>query len=94
MSHTPLVLGPLKRRSFVSGTAWGAASLALPMLAQAQTSPIRIVVGYPPGGASDRAARLVADRLQIKLARTVVVENRVGAGGRVAAQQLVNTPSD
>ena len=99
MSHTPPVSGALnsgalKRRSFVSGTAWGAASLALPMLAQAQSSPIRIVVGYPPGGASDRAARLVADRLQVKLGRTVVVENRVGAGGRLAAQQLVNTPAD
>jgi tripartite-type tricarboxylate transporter receptor subunit TctC len=94
MTHAPTKLGSLRRRSFVSGTALGAASLALPMLAQAQSSPIRIVVGYPPGGSSDRAARLVADRLQVKLGRTVVVENRVGAGGRLAAQQLVNTPAD
>ncbi|MBC7600934.1 MAG: ABC transporter substrate-binding protein [Polaromonas sp.] len=71
-----------------------AAGIALPRLAFAQAGPIRIVVGYPPGGASDRAARLVADRLQQLLKRTVIVENRVGAGGRLAAQQLVNTPPD
>jgi tripartite-type tricarboxylate transporter receptor subunit TctC len=39
-------------------------------------------------------ARLVAERLQVLLRRTVIVENRVGAGGRLAAQQLVNTPAD
>lgn len=71
-----------------------AASIALPRLASAQAGPIRIVVGYPPGGASDRAARLVGERMQPLLNRTVIVENRVGAGGRLAAQQLVNTPPD
>lgn len=71
-----------------------AATVGLPRLAHAQAGPIRIVVGYPPGGASDRAARLVADRLQHVLKRTVIVENRAGAGGRLAAQQLVNTPPD
>jgi tripartite-type tricarboxylate transporter receptor subunit TctC len=97
MLHNHLHAIALNRRKFVSGTALGAlgaSSLALPMLAQAQSSLIRIVVGYPPGGTSDRAARLVADRLGQKLGRTVVVENRVGAGGRLAAQQLVNTPAD
>jgi tripartite-type tricarboxylate transporter receptor subunit TctC len=97
MAHKPLHCVAFNRRKFVSGTAVGAlsaASLGLPMLSHAQSSPIRIVVGYPPGGSSDRAARLVADRLGQKLNRTVVVENRVGAGGRLAAQQLVNTPAD
>jgi tripartite-type tricarboxylate transporter receptor subunit TctC len=85
----------LNRRHVLSRTAGSlAASLALPSWVHAQTGPIRIVVGYPPGGSSDRAARLVGDRLQALLSRTVVVENRVGAGGRLAAQQLVNTPAE
>ncbi|MBA4328311.1 MAG: ABC transporter substrate-binding protein, partial [Polaromonas sp.] len=52
----------------------------MPRWARAQSGPMRIVVGYPPGGGTDRAARLVADRLQTLLKRTVLVENRVGAG--------------
>lgn len=71
-----------------------AAGFSLPRLGWAQTGPIRIVVGYPPGGASDRAARMVGERMQQLLKRPVIVENRVGAGGRLAAQQLVNTPPD
>ncbi len=71
-----------------------AATVGLPRWAHAQAAPLRIVVGYPPGGASDRAARLVSERLQQLLKTTVIVENRVGAGGRVAAQQLVDTPAN
>jgi len=94
----PLLPAPLalnRRKVLVHTTAGAlAASVALPRWASAQSGPIRIVVGYPPGGGTDRAARLVADRLQQLLKRTVIVENRVGAGGRLAAQQLVNTPPD
>ena len=71
-----------------------AGSALLPNHAFGQDGLIKLVVGYPPGGASDRAARLVAERMQQILKRTVVVENRPGAGGRLAAQQLVNTPAD
>ncbi len=49
---------------------------------------LRLLVGYSPGGASDRAARLVGDALQKRYGVTVIVENRTGAGGRLAAQQL------
>ncbi|WP_218510163.1 tripartite tricarboxylate transporter substrate-binding protein [Variovorax sp. dw_308] len=49
---------------------------------------LEIVVPYPPGGTSDRAARLLADAIAPKLGVTVIVENRVGAGGRLAAQQV------
>jgi tripartite-type tricarboxylate transporter receptor subunit TctC len=51
--------------------------------------PLRIVVGFPPGGAS--AARLVGDALRDKLGVTVIVENKTGAAGRVAAQAFRNT---
>jgi len=49
---------------------------------------LRLIVGYSPGGASDRAARLVGDALQKRYGVTVIVENRTGAGGRLAAQQF------
>ena len=70
-------------------TAALAALLALTGLAaQAQDTPLRIVVGYAPGGATDKVARIVGEKLQAKLGTTVVVENRTGAGGRLAAQQV------
>lgn len=71
------------------------AALAAPAgaIAQPLEGTLRIVVPYPPGGASDRAARLVADRLKDKLGTSVVVENRTGAGGRLAMQQLKSTPA-
>ncbi len=54
----------------------------------AQGAPLRIVVPYPPGGSSDRSARLLAEVLQSRLGQAVVVENVVGAGGRLAMRQL------
>jgi len=62
-------------------------------LAQAPEGPLRIVVGYAPGGATDRVARIVGDKLQAKLGVPVVVDNRPGAGGRLAAQQVKATPA-
>lgn len=52
--------------------------------------PLRIVVPYAPGGSSDRAARLIADGLSARVGAPVIVENRTGAGGRLAAQQARN----
>ncbi len=71
-----------------------ACALLIAVAAQAQKieGPIKFIVGYPPGGASDRAARLVADALREKLGVAVVVENKTGAGGRVAAQAFRTTP--
>ena len=68
----------------------GSQALAQPAGADA---PVRIVVGYPPGGSTDRVARIVADKLQAKLGVAVIVENRTGAGGRLAAQQLKAAPA-
>jgi tripartite-type tricarboxylate transporter receptor subunit TctC len=53
---------------------------------------LRIVTGFAPGGATDRVARIVGEKLQAKLGITVVVENKTGAGGRLAAQQVKATP--
>lgn len=55
--------------------------------------PVRIVVGFAPGGSSDTAARLVAERLAKKLG-PVIVENKPGAGGMLATAQVLREPSD
>jgi tripartite-type tricarboxylate transporter receptor subunit TctC len=54
---------------------------------------VKIVVPYAPGGSSDRAARLLADGLQARVGAPVIVENRPGAGGRLAAQQVRREPA-
>ena len=62
--------------------------------AQAPDS-LRIVTGFAPGGATDRVARIVGEKLQAKLGTTVIVENKTGAGGRLAAQQVrASRPGD
>jgi len=64
-----------------------AASLAAG-LAQAQTAAVKLMVGFPPGGGSDAVARILADKLKDPLGVPVVVENKAGAGGQLAAQAL------
>ena len=65
------------------------ATLATPFAALAQDKPaIKILVGFPPGGLSDNLARLLAERLRPLLNQTVIVENRPGVGGRLAAQAV------
>ncbi|WP_082151570.1 tripartite tricarboxylate transporter substrate binding protein [Caenimonas sp. SL110] len=60
----------------------------------AQDQPIRIAVGFPPGGTTDVIARLVAINLGQKLGRSVIVENRAGASGNIAAQTAAKTNPD
>jgi tripartite-type tricarboxylate transporter receptor subunit TctC len=64
-------------------------------LAAAQTArPVKILVGFPPGGGTDAIARILAERLKDDLGAAVVVENRPGAGGQIAAQALKAAPAD
>lgn len=58
------------------------------------TRPIRVVVTFPPGGSSDIVARVLADALGPKLNARVVVDNRPGAGGTLAAQHVATQPAD
>ena len=63
-------------------------------LAQAQSGGIKLMVGFPPGGGTDAIARILADKLKDQLATTVVVDNKAGAGGQIAAQALKIAPAD
>jgi len=82
---------PLTRRYLL---ATGATALAMPGLALAQKPPIKVLVGFPPGGATDAIARLITDKLPNLLGQPVVIENRPGVGGRIAADAVLAAPAD
>jgi tripartite-type tricarboxylate transporter receptor subunit TctC len=68
---------------------------ALPRLSQGQTlETARIITGFAPGGVSDTVSRAVAQKLAPGYARSVVVENRTGAGGQIAVQYVKDQPAD
>src|SRR5262245_59282359 len=74
-----------------------AAALALPQAAPAQTfptKPLRILCPFPPGGGVDITARAIAQELSAQLGQPVVVENKPGAGGNVAAAEVARAPAD
>jgi tripartite-type tricarboxylate transporter receptor subunit TctC len=71
------------------------AALATPALAQWQpTRPIRMLVGFAPGGGTDITTRTIGAKLQALLGQPIVVENRPGAGGNLASEATVNAPAD
>jgi tripartite-type tricarboxylate transporter receptor subunit TctC len=63
-------------------------------LAQFPSRAVRIIVPIPPGGAPDIVARVVAERLSTALAQPVVVENKVGSNGNIAAEYVAKSPAD
>ena len=87
----------ITRRQAITAALTAAATLAAPGLAVAQafpSKPIRIIVPYPAGGATDVATRLLAPRLQEELKQNVIVENKPGASGNLGMQDLVRSPAD
>jgi tripartite-type tricarboxylate transporter receptor subunit TctC len=87
----------LARRTFLRLAAGAAVLPVLPRIAQAQaypSRPIRIVVGYGPGGATDILARLIANWLSKRLGQPVIVENHPGAGSAVAAEMVMRSAAD
>jgi tripartite-type tricarboxylate transporter receptor subunit TctC len=84
----------LKQLSLILGAVI-AAALLLCATAHAQTrGPITLVVGFPPGGSADLGARVLAEQLPALLGRPVIVDNRAGAGGLIAARLMKAAPND
>jgi tripartite-type tricarboxylate transporter receptor subunit TctC len=94
----PQYTSPLRinRRTFSACALASASSLAASVWAQAAypARPIKLLVGFPPGGAPDAIARIVAQRFATQLGQAVVVENRTGAAGLIAAEAVVKSPPD
>jgi len=80
-------------RTFALACSTVLAVVAAPALAQVD-KPVKLLVGFAPGGSADTAARLLADRIKDDLRQPVVVENRPGAGGRLVAEAVKNAPAD
>ena len=93
MSHR---FAPVRRRFALAALGLAASAPLASVFAQPAypSKPIKLVVGYAPGGSVDMAARVVADILAAKLGVTVVVDNVAGAAGVVAAQRVVSSPAD
>jgi tripartite-type tricarboxylate transporter receptor subunit TctC len=70
------------------------ASIGSAVAADYPTRPVRWVVGYPPGGATDIIARLIGQRLSEKLGQQFVIENKPGAGNNIATESVVNAEPD
>jgi len=87
----------LPRRQFLHLAAGAAALPALLRFAWAQTyptRPVRWVVGYPPGGATDIIARLIGQRLSERLGQQFIIENKPGAGNNIATESVINAEPD
>ena len=87
----------LPRRRFLYLAAAAVALAALPRTANAEAyplRPVRIIVGFAPGGGTDIMARLIGSGLSSRLGQQVVVENRPGAGTNIATEAVVRAPAD
>jgi tripartite-type tricarboxylate transporter receptor subunit TctC len=87
----------LRRRNFLHLAAGAAALPALAQMARAQAypaRPVRIIVGFPPGGGADIVARLIGQWLSERLGQPFIIENRPGAGSNIAAEAVVRAAPD
>ena len=84
----------MKRRQFAAlATANALALTTAPLWAQ-DKPPLKILVGFPPGGSVDIVARLLADKLRVTLGQNVIIDNKPGAGGRIAMGELKRAAPD
>jgi tripartite-type tricarboxylate transporter receptor subunit TctC len=87
----------LSRRRFLHLAAGATVLPAFSRIVRAQTyptRPVRWIVGYPPAGATDIAARLIGQWLSDRLGQPFVIENRPGASGNIGTEAVVNAPPD
>jgi tripartite-type tricarboxylate transporter receptor subunit TctC len=85
------------RRRFLRLAAGAAPLAVLPRIGRAQsypTRPVRLIVGFPAGGPTDLAARLIGQWLSERLGQPFVIENRPGAGTNIAIEAVVRAPPD
>jgi tripartite-type tricarboxylate transporter receptor subunit TctC len=85
------------RRTFLRVAMGTAALSAVPGIARAQaypSRPVRIIVGFPPGGATDIQARLMGQWLSDRLGQQFIVENRPGASGNIGTEVVAKAPAD
>ena len=85
---------PAAALAIVALAALAASGGAFAQAASYPARPIRLVVGFAPGGGSDFIARLVAQKLHDKLGQPVIVDNKPGAGGNVGAELALKSPPD
>ena len=92
--HTQITGGIMQRRDILLGLT--SAALASPAIAQGAwpNRPLRMIVPFTPGAATDAMARLAATKLADALGVTVVVENRAGANGAVGSQAVLQAAAD
>ena len=87
----------LPRRQFLHLAAGAAALPAVSRIARAQaypSRPVRIIVGFAAGGATDIVARLIGQWLSERLGQPFVIENRPGAGSNIGTEAVVRAPAD
>ena len=87
----------ISRRTAICLAAIGlsaAASMGSALAADYPARPVRWVVGYPPGGATDIIARLIGQRLSERLGQQFIIENKPGAGNNIATESVINAEPD
>lgn len=84
----------INRRKAIQTSAALAAAVSLPALHAQEKPPIKIVMGFPPGGGTDLIARTIAERLRESLGQAVIIDPKVGVGGRLAADAMMAAPPD
>ena len=84
----------MKRRHLLVTAASALPLLHAPQALAQSDKPIKLIVGFPPGGSIDTVARTIAEKMRVDLNQPVVIENKTGAGGRLAAELLKNAPAD
>lgn len=88
----------MTRRQLTASLALALGTVLLPGIAGAQatypSSPVKVLVGFPPGTAADVATRVVTEGMAKRLRQPFVVENRAGAGSNIAARAVVSSPPD
>lgn len=84
----------LNRRAAIAGLTASPLAIARAQTVDFPDRPLRLVVGFPPGGPNDLLARVIAPGIGERLGRTVVVENKAGANGEIAASFTAKAPAD